>query len=445
MQFWETTKPGFAQDTPVPFKRRVLYTLGLVLVFRLLALVPLFNVEEEKMHQLLADNPLIGALDLFAGGDVLTSFSLVAAGIFPYLLALGLMKAATRILRPLRALEQKGESGKKKLERITKFLTIPLAFAFAWGITHYFARETGLFPGKIRWFTSSSFLSTFGVVSAMTLGSLVTMGITTLITKKGIGSGESVLLIVGSVLGVFEQVAKILSDSPATRAAARVLAIEGVVALVVLGLSYSLIKAERRIPVRSMKNPKYTGNFLPLLANHGGVLPITSAVGLIAILKFGETFLASHYPTQFLSLQHALVSLTEPVHLAYWIMLAALVVLLTYAHNFAVLWKPFADSDVTLTHDLRKQGFFIPDIRPGSETEEYLSSIARQLSFIGAVTLTLLAVAVPYAVLRFTGQNVFVIVLAVFIFVQTLKTLSPEIAVHRIEGQYDGFLKKGKA
>lgn len=444
MPFWEITKPVFGQDQPVPFRRRVLYTILLVLLFRVLASIPLFNVDEEAMHALLADNPLVGALDLLAGGDVLTSFSIVAAGIFPYLLALGLMKAATRIVRPLRALEEKGESGRKRLERITQVVTIPLAFLFAWGITHYFARETGLFPGKIRWFTASSFLSTFGVVGAMTLGTLLTLGVTSLISKKGIGAGENVILIFGACLGFIWRIIMLVVASPTGHIAGEQLTVEGLVVLLVFGLSQMLVKAERRIPVRAMKNPKFTGNYLPILANHGGVLPITSAVGLLTLLGFGINSFIAHFPREFPELHPALAALANPDKGAYWFAMGVLVVLLTYAHNFSVLWKPFADSDTTLTRDLRKNGFYIPDFRPGTETEEYLSRVTARHSLIGAATLATIAALLPYLVIRFTGQNVFVTVLAVFVFVETWNKLTPEVEAHAIEGKYAGLMKPKK-
>jgi preprotein translocase subunit SecY len=444
MQFWETTKPGPGLSPELGLRRRILYTILLVLVFRLLATVPLFNVDEEKLHELLAHNPLVASLDLLAGGDVLTSFSLVAAGIFPYLLALGLTKAATRLIPPLRELEERGESGKKRLELISQLITVPLAFAFAWGVTHYFAQETGFFPGKIRWFTGSSFFSTFGIVGAMTVGTLVTLGITTLITKKGVGSGESVLLIVGSCLGFCGQIAKILFEASDLSSAGRQLELQGAVVILVLLVCYGLIKAERRIPILSAKNPKYAGSYLPLLPNHGGVLPITSAVGLFTLLKFGEIFLAAHFPEKFVGVQHGLAVLTDPARGIYWAGLAVFVVLLTYANNFSVLWKPYSDSETTLTEDFRKKGWFIPNLRPGPPTEQYLSRMTMRLSLLGALILAFIAAGLPYLIVKFTGQNVFVTVLAVFVFIQTLQKLRPEIAVHAIEGKYDDLLKSGR-
>jgi preprotein translocase subunit SecY len=137
-------------------RRRIIYTVLLVLLFRVLADIPVLNVDEERLNRLLADNPLTGVVDLFAGGEVLTHFSVVGAGIFPYLLALVLVNGATWLVPALRELRRRGEEGKKRLELYATLLTIPLAFVFAWSISHYLARQTGLFPSGIHWFTSAS-------------------------------------------------------------------------------------------------------------------------------------------------------------------------------------------------------------------------------------------------------------------------------------------------
>jgi preprotein translocase subunit SecY len=140
----QTTREQFT------FRRRVVETLFLLLLFRAMALVPLLHVNEEKLHHLLAHNPLIGAVNLFAGGEVLEHFSLAAAGILPYLVALALVEWASWFVPSLRELRARGEHGKKRLELYGKMLTIPLAFLFAWLLSQYLAQQVGLFPGKIR-------------------------------------------------------------------------------------------------------------------------------------------------------------------------------------------------------------------------------------------------------------------------------------------------------
>src|SRR5208282_5093391 len=208
------SKSLLSDDDGISLKRRWIYTALLLLGFRLLAHVPVVNVDEERLHRLLADNPLVGVVDLFAGGDVLANFSVVAAGILPYLLARTLASAATLIVPPLRELRRRGEQGKDRIELYTKLLTIPVAFAFAWFLSQYLAERTGLFPGQIHWFTRASFWPSLWIVCAVTTGSLVSTGISYLITKKGIGSGEDVILLAGASLGFAQQLEQITLGTP---------------------------------------------------------------------------------------------------------------------------------------------------------------------------------------------------------------------------------------
>jgi len=122
------------------------------------------QVNEERLHHLLADNPLLGTVDLFAGGEVMTRFSMVAAGIFPYLLALLLVQFAAALVPRLHELQREGEGCQTRLEFISKVLTIPLAFIFAWVLSQYLSQQTGLLPGHIHWFTAESFFPSLWIV-----------------------------------------------------------------------------------------------------------------------------------------------------------------------------------------------------------------------------------------------------------------------------------------
>jgi preprotein translocase subunit SecY len=168
----------FYEDQYAPDRRhRVLNTILLLLAFRILADIPVLNVDEERLHQLLADNPLLGLVDLLAGGEVLTKFSFVAAGIFPYLAARVIAYGATRVVPSLRERRMRSSEGDKQIKEIAKWLTLPLAFAFAYVLSHYLSRQTGLFPGQIHWFTWATFFPSPWIVCLVTLGSVLSSGI----------------------------------------------------------------------------------------------------------------------------------------------------------------------------------------------------------------------------------------------------------------------------
>ena len=280
----------------VPFgerslRRRIVCAVLLLLLFRILADIPILNVDEKRLEKLLADNPLVGVVDLFAGGDVLKHFSFVAAGLVPYLMALGIVTATTWVVPAMREWRREGEVGKKRIERYATLLTIPLAFAFAWAISRYLSLQTGLFPERIRWFTADSFWPSLWIVILVTSGSVVSTAISRLITKQNIGSGESIVLLAGSSLVFTKQVIRLLGDPSTTAPGVQRLVLLAVVGLAILVLSVYLSAGARQIPVvspRVGKPGRSQGSYsapLPLLVNNGGALPIGGAAGLLALLQ----------------------------------------------------------------------------------------------------------------------------------------------------------------
>ncbi len=178
-------------------RKRLIYTILLVGLFRGLTLVPVFDVQPGELDQILAENPLLGAIDLFAGGEVIVNFSIVGAGIFPVILATLIVNGATWFVPRLRELRELGEAGRKRLKIYSRVLTILMAFLIAWAITELLSAEIGLLPGKIRWLTWASLLPSLKIILLFTLGSTLATAISDLITNKGVYEGEGVLLIVG--------------------------------------------------------------------------------------------------------------------------------------------------------------------------------------------------------------------------------------------------------
>src|SRR5580704_10497968 len=214
--------------------RRFANTFLLLLLFRILTAIPALNVDEERLRQLLAANPLLGTVDLFAGGETLNHFSIAAAGIFPYLVALILVQVASSMSSSLQRMQLQGGSGKDRVDLITKLLTIVLAFFFAWGLSHYLSQQVGLFPGQIHWFTKSSFGSSLWIVCLVTFGSYLSTEVSNMITRKGIGSGAEIVLLGGSSLVFLKQMAHVLRSAPGTAAALERLSWIVVIGLVII-------------------------------------------------------------------------------------------------------------------------------------------------------------------------------------------------------------------
>lgn len=433
---------GQFADSKLKLSRRFLYTLLLLLLFRILAAIPILNVDEERISHLLAQNPLIGTIDLFAGGEVISHFSLVAAGIFPYLLALMLVQVISLVPSRLREMQREGEKGKKRLELITKVLTIPIAFLFAWILSHYLSQQVGLFPGQIRWFTAASFWPSLRIVCLVTLGSLISTGVSDLITRKGIGSGAEVVLVGGSGLVFVKQVTGVIREAPNKVVAWQWLGWIILGSLIVVVLSIYVMSAMRKIPVQYAKRVVGRSLFssnqshLPLLLNYGRVFPVSAAIGVLALLQLSQSSFQAHAHHWIRTLGLTLTGWATPASGWYWIALAGLIVFFTYIYNFSVLWQ----RDEPISESLKKAGAFIPGLRPGQQTEEYLSRVVTDISLPGGLGLALLAAGLPYAILRLTHQNLIVTILSLIVVVTSVQGLRDQVCAYRYAGSYDGLL-----
>ncbi len=423
-------------------RRRVLNTILLLLLFRILADIPALNVDEERLHQLLADNPFLGFVDLLAGGDVLKHFSVVAAGIFPYLVALAIAQGATLVVPSLREMRNQGEELKKRVKLIAKVLTVILAFLLALFVSHVLSRQTGFFPGKIRWFTGSTFLSTLWIVVLVTFGSTLSAGLVNWISRTGIRPGENIVLLAGASLTLAKQIADIVRDAPDTASAMERVVTVSAVLVVLVALAFVLVSAQRPVRFtfpRRQTNLAAGGSLpsasVPLLLNGGGIVPLSAAIGLLGLLRFADAYIASGFGG---SLGAAATAIGARLALTsgwYWVALAALIVLFTYACNFATI-------DAGLADNMKKQGAFIPGLRPGTETATFISKTVARISLLGGVSMALFGAGVPYVIFRLTQRDDLLTVLSLIIIVKTVVAVWSRYQADGTMERYDTLLKR---
>ncbi len=437
--------PGGFGDPKLKLGHRFANTLALLLLFRLLADIPMLNVDEERLQHLLANNPFVGTVDLFAGGDVMKHFSIVAVGIFPYLLAMILVQLTAVVSSRLREM-QKSESGKQKLERITQVVTIPIAFFFAWTFSHYLSQQVGLFPGRIHWFTAASFWPSLRVVCLVTLGSLISTAVSHFITRKGIGSGAEVVLVGGSSLILLKQLAHVIAAASGKLVAMEQLGWIVLGVLVVIVLSIYVMGSTRKIPIEYPKRVvgrrvlSGSQSFLPLRLNSGRIFPVSAAIGLLALLQLCQGFWQSQPHSWIRTLSLSATRWTTPASGWYWIVLAMLIACFAYMYNSSVLWQ----NDMPIADNLRKCGGYVPGLRPGARTQDYISQVVHRISFPGGLGLALLAAGIPYAVLRLTHQNLMITILSLIIIVITVQALRDQACAYHLAQSYEGFLHPAK-
>ena len=413
-------------------RRRILFVLGMLVVYRALAVVPVPNVDHQALTDLVESQTFLQLLDLFSGGG-LSSFSIVAMGVNPYINASIIMQLMQGVVPRLQALSREGEYGRTRLNQYTRYLTVPLALLQAYGYLAILSSQGIVAPIDILDPTTLSQMITLaaGTVMAMWIGELI--------TERGIGNGISFIIFAGIVARVPQGVAAYLSSPDIAGGVAF-----AVLALVVVAVIVYIQEGQRRIPIQYASRVRgrrmYQGGatFLPLRVNQAGVIPIIFAV---SILLF-PTQIASYFATPpgaesnlVNSIADGIVGFLDPNGIPYIVGYFLLTMGFTYFYT-AFTFKPDETAD-----QLRKNGGFIPGIRPGAPTRDYLQKVVFRLSLAGAIFLALIAVS-PIVLSSFFQGGVVggfalggtALLIVVSVVVETMKQIEAQLMMRNYEG-----------
>lgn len=385
---------------------RIAVVLGLLIIFRLLAHVPVPVPDNAALatflRTLFNSNKLLGFADLFSGG-ALTNFSIVMMGVGPYINASIIMQLMQQVIPSLEALAKEGESGRQKLNQYTRLLTLPLALIQSVGMillvqqTSKSISQTSLIghPSPFQWAL---------MIVTITAGSMLVMWMGELITEKGIGNGISLLIFAGIVSRLPASAGQFFSL--ATGDTGRVLSLIVFLAVIFVVIAFVVLlnEGQRNIPVSYAKRVRgsrvYGGvdTHLPLRVITAGVIPIIFALAFLSIPGFfGQIFANARSP--FVAhLAHTLTTTFTPGGLIYSVTYFVMVVAFTYFYT-AVVFNP-----KDIAENLQKQGGFIPGIRPGKQTADYLQKLVNRITLAGAVGLGIVAV-LPFLAQNFTKSN----------------------------------------
>jgi preprotein translocase subunit SecY len=416
-------------------RRRILFVLGMLVVYRALAVVPVPAVDRTAVANLVEQQQFLQLLDLFSGGG-LRSFSIVAMGVNPYINASIIMQLMTGVVPRLQALSREGEYGRTRINQYTRYLTVPLALLQAYGY--------------LAILSSQSIVTDFDILSLATLtqmvtlaaGTILAMWIGELITERGIGNGISFIIFAGIAARIPQGLASYLSNPDIAGGIAFV-----ILALVVVAVIVYIQEGQRRIPIQYASRVRgrrmYQGGatFLPLRVNQAGVIPIIFAV---SILLF-PTQIASYFATPagtpegtatlINQIADGVVNFLSPQGIPYIIFYFLLTMGFTYFYT-AFTFKPDETAD-----QLRKNGGFIPGIRPGAPTRDYLQRVVFRLSLAGAVFLGLVAVS-PLILSRIFAGGVIgsfalggtALLIVVSVVVETMKQIEAQLMMRNYEG-----------
>ncbi len=409
-------------------RRRILVVLGLLIVFRFLAAVPVPGIDRTQLEQFLAGNPLFGLLNLFSGGG-LSNFSVIALGMNPYINASTIMQLMQGVVPSLQALSREGEYGRNKITQYTRYLSVPMAMLQAYGFLALL-NANGVLTGR---FDLGSF-DTLTQIATLTAGAITLMWIGELITERGIGNGISFIIFAG-----------IVSRAPAAIGAFTVnpnipgLIAFAVVAVLAVAVIIYIQEGQRRIPIQYASRVRgrrmYQGGqtFLPLRVNQAGVIPIIFAVSILLFpVQLASYFTASEIPI-IKDIANGIITLLNPQSVLYVVLYFLLTIGFTYFYT-AFTFKPDETAE-----QLRKNGGFIPGIRPGRPTQEYLARVVSRITFAGALFLGVVAVLPTFVGILFPdlgaiGLGGTSLLIVVSVVVETMKQIEAQLMMRNYEG-----------
>ncbi len=410
-------------------RRRLLFTLGILVIYRLVAHVPAPGVNQQVLKQVFSANPLLGLLDLFSGG-ALANFSIMAMGVYPYITASIIMQLLVPIIPQLEELAKEGERGQQRINLYTNILTVPLAALQAWGQSTLLARA-GVLPNF--GFSGANLLPTIATIVALTSGTIFAMWLGELITEEGVGNGISLIIFGGIVARVPTRLGQMIQAGNYTGVLVFV-----IVTVITVGAIVFVQEGQRRIPVQYAKRVRgrrvYGGQstYIPLRVNAAGMIPIIFAQSLLLFPGTIASYL-TQVNTEFIAnLALGVQNLLDPNGWFYWFVYFWLVVGFTYFYTDVIFRQQ------NLAEMLQRQGGFIPGIRPGPRTEEYLNKVMSRITFVGAFFLAIVAV-LPFFVRGVAETNVMLItsaglLIVVGVVLDTMKQIEAQLLMRHYEG-----------
>ena len=408
-------------------RKKVLIVGFLLMVFRVFATIPIPSVDFEKLKMLLSSSQLLGLFDLFSGGGI-SSLSVVMLGVGPYITATIVMQLLTMVFPYLKEIYyEQGEMGRAKFNRISRYLTVPLAALQGFGFLNLLQSQQVLLEAS-----TSDILRNVAIITA---GSMLLVWLGELISEQKIGNGISLLIFAG-IVGRLPQVVKSLyfnySASQITTYASFV-----IMAIIVIAGVVFVNEGERKIPVsysrRVRGNKMYGGvsTYLPLKVNQAGVIPIIFAISILLLPQFlaqASAFISPDFSLAFNNVVNSFLGNHAVYSFAYF--------LLVFAFTYFYTAITFDPSEIS--KNLQRSGGFIPGIRPGEPSAAYLGKVINRITLFGALFLGLVAV-LPNIMRIFTGVEALTLggaglLIVVAVALEVKKQIDSQLAMRDYEG-----------
>ncbi len=420
-------------------RKKILFTLVVLVIYRLAAHVPVPGVDAEALREVFQQNQLLGLLDMFSGG-AMSNFSVMAMGVYPFITAQIVLQLLQPVIPALEQLGKEGEAGRQRLNLYTHLLTVPLAALQGLAQASFLAQSGGAIGPVIRnfGFRPGTWLPTLATIVTLTAGTMFAIWLGELIDEQGIGNGLSIIIFGGIVSGIPQRLGQLWVANPWA-----ILVFLIITAATMLGIVV-VQEGQRRIPVQYAKRVRGTRIYggqrthIPLQVNSAGMIPLIFAVAIVML----PGVVASYFVNAEVDAVRSIAVWTSRVFDSngpfYWILYFSLVVGFTYFYTDMI----FRQQDLPGT--LRRQGGFIPGIRPGSRTAEYLYGVLRRITVVGALFLGIVAIF-PFLVRPLVGTSQMLVtstglLIVVGVVLDTMKQLEAQLLMRH----YEGFIKKAR-
>jgi len=427
----QTSKRGLANQSGLSeLKARVLFLIGALLVYRVGAHIPVPGLDPARLAELFSSNRgILGLFNLFSGG-ALARLTVFALGIMPYISASIIIQLLTVVWPVLEQLKKEGQTGRRKISQYTRYATLALAFVQALGMARYLAYSgIALDPGLVYYFTVSLTLVT-GTMFLMWLGEQI--------TERGVGNGISLIIFAGIVAGLPDAIFNTLEKVSQGEMQPIGLILLCVMLVAVIGFVVFIERGQRRITVnyaqRQQGRKMYAAqkSHLPLKLNMAGVIPPIFASSLILFPATVSQWFGQTPGMEWLSTIGLALSPGQP---AYILCFAAGIIFFCFFYT-ALVFNPKETAE-----NLKKSGGYIPGIRPGEQTAQYVDKVMTRLTVIGSLYITLVALLPELLVLGwkvpfyFGGTSLLIIVVVVMDFMA-------QVQAHLMSHQYEALMKK---
>jgi len=428
-------------------RRKLLYTLLILVVYRLAAHVPVPGVDKAALQQLLESSggggQLLNLLDMLSGGAV-ANFSVMANGVYPYITAQIIMQLLQPIIPALERVAAEGEAGQRKINQWTYYVAIPLGLLQAFGQARIFSGVAGspVLP-QFGFSPPEYILPTISVLVAMSAGTMFAIWLGDLITEQGIGNGLSLIIFGGIVSRIPANMFKIWTDASVESTMLGVVSLLiflAITAITMFGVVF-VQEGERRIPVQYGKRVRgikmYAGGstHIPLKVNTAGMIPLIFAQSILTFPAVIAQFFVNNERIGVANFATSMMNFFSGQNSWYGVLYFLTVVGFTYFYTDVMVQQQ------DLPGALQRQGGFIPGIRPGKRTADYINSIYRRITLVGAIFLGLVAV-LPYIVDIFLQTRVLLVtasgtLIVVGVVLDTMRQLEAQLLMRH----YEGFIK----